>query len=118
MALIVTPTGRVLRGSVQPNGIPEVFAAQFSLSHLAWLITYPIAGWLGTNLGFAVTWTVLAILAIVGAVAARVLWPRRDAMGPQIEPPVGVAGDTSATSDTGIAAGTLAECQCTAAHVS
>ena len=118
MALIVTPTGRVLRGSVQPNGIPGVFAAQFSLSHLAWLITYPIAGWLGTSLGFAATWSVLAILAIVGAVAARILWPRRDAMSTLIEPLVGEAGDTWATSDTGIAAGTLAECQCTAAHVS
>lgn len=78
MALIVTPTGRVLRGSVQPNGIPEVFAAQFSLSHLAWLITYPIAGWMGTNLGYTATWSVLAILAILGAIVALSLWPRRE----------------------------------------
>jgi predicted MFS family arabinose efflux permease len=39
MALIVTPTGRVLRRSVDPDALPEVFAAQFSLSHVAWLIT-------------------------------------------------------------------------------
>ena len=117
MALIVTPTGRVLRSSVQPNEIPEVFAAQFSLSHLAWLVTYPIAGWMGTNLGFTATWSVLAILAIVGAAAARFLWPRRDSIGPLSEPLVGEPriGDLS---DTGIAVGTLAECQCTAAHVS
>ncbi|TFC63140.1 MFS transporter [Cryobacterium sp. TMT2-15-1] len=118
MALIVTPTGRVLRGSVQPNEIPEVFAAQFSLSHLAWLITYPIAGWMGTNLGFTATWSVLAILAIVGAAAARFLWPHCDSFVPLSEPLVGEAWDTSATSDTGIAAGTLAECQCAVAHVS
>ncbi|WP_433221606.1 MFS transporter [Microtetraspora malaysiensis] len=43
MALIITPTGKVLRASAGRNAIPEVFAAQFSLSHLAWLITYPIA---------------------------------------------------------------------------
>ncbi|WTW98938.1 MFS transporter [Streptomycetaceae bacterium NBC_01309] len=78
MALIVTPTGSVLRASVAPNAVPEVFAAQFSLSHLAWLVTYPIAGWLGTSAGFTVTWSVLAGLAGVGTVAALLLWPRHD----------------------------------------
>lgn len=78
MALIVTPTGSVLRASVEPHAIPETFAAQFSLSHLAWLITYPVAGWLGTNTGFVVTWSVLAALALAGAVAALLLWPRHD----------------------------------------
>lgn len=78
MAMIVTPTGRVLRASVEPNRIPEVFAAQFSLSHLAWLITYPIAGWLGTSLGLTLTWSVLAILAAAGAVGALLLWPRHE----------------------------------------
>lgn len=78
MALIVTPTGSVLRASVAPNAVPEVFAAQFSLSHLAWLVTYPIAGWLGTSAGFTVTWSVLAGLAGLGAVAALLLWPRHD----------------------------------------
>ncbi|MDN5896618.1 MAG: MFS transporter, partial [Nocardioides sp.] len=47
MALIVTPTGRVIRGSVAKRELPAAFAAQFSLSHLAWLVTYPIAGWVG-----------------------------------------------------------------------
>lgn len=76
MAVIVTPTGRVLRRSVEPNALPEVFAAQFSLSHFAWLLTYPIAGWVGTNAGFTVTWSILAVLAVAGAVAAAALWPR------------------------------------------
>jgi MFS family permease len=115
MALIVTPTGRVLRGWVKPNGLPEVFAAQFSLSHLAWLITYPIAGWMGTNLGFTVTWSVLAILAIAGAAAARSLWPRRDAFDRLADP---AQSEPQLRDDTGIAAGTLAGCKCTAAHVS
>ncbi|MEB4616352.1 MFS transporter [Leucobacter sp. M11] len=74
MAMIITPTGRVLRGSVEPNGIPEVFAAQFSLSHLAWLITYPIAGWVATSAGFLVAWWILAGLAVLGAVGAVALW--------------------------------------------
>jgi hypothetical protein len=74
--MIVTPTGKVLRRSVDPAGIPEVFAAQFSLSHLAWLFTYPIAGWVGTSAGFALTWSILAALAAVGAASGWVLWPR------------------------------------------
>ncbi|MFD9902697.1 MFS transporter [Streptomyces sp. NPDC059063] len=81
MALIITPTGKVLRASVTRNEIPEAFAAQFSLSHLAWLITYPIAGWLGTNAGFTVAWSVLAALAAAGAIGALLLWPRRDGRG-------------------------------------
>ncbi|MEV7794917.1 MFS transporter [Streptomyces sp. NPDC087512] len=78
MALVITPTGKVLRASVARNAIPEAFAAQFSLSHLAWLITYPVAGWLGTSAGFTVAWSVLAVLAAAGAAGALLLWPRHE----------------------------------------
>ncbi|ATL26222.1 MFS transporter [Streptomyces formicae] len=81
MALIITPTGKVLRASVTRSAIPEAFAAQFSLSHLAWLVTYPVAGWLGTNAGFVLTWSVLATLAAAGAITAHLLWPRHDTGG-------------------------------------
>lgn len=81
MALVITPTGKVLRASVARNAIPEAFAAQFSLSHLAWLITYPLAGWLGSTAGFAVTWSVLAVLAGAGAAGALLLWPRHEGRG-------------------------------------
>ncbi|WP_409235526.1 MFS transporter [Streptomyces sp. PA5.6] len=86
MALIITPTGKVLRASVARNAIPEVFAAQFSLSHLAWLLTYPVAGWLGTNAGLTLTWSLLAVLAAAGATGALLLWPRRDAGGTVTSP--------------------------------
>ncbi|MGW2303497.1 MFS transporter [Streptomyces sp. NPDC001809] len=81
MALVITPTGKVLRASVARNEIPEAFAAQFSLSHLAWLITYPVAGRLGTTAGFTVTWSVLAGLAGAGTAGALLLWPRHDGRG-------------------------------------
>ncbi|MFC9918163.1 MFS transporter [Agromyces binzhouensis] len=80
MAMIVTPTGRILRGAVEPAKLPGVFAAQFSLSHLAWLLTYPIAGWLGTSAGLAITWSSLAVLAAGAAIAARFLWSRGEAL--------------------------------------
>ncbi|WP_405655929.1 MFS transporter [Streptomyces sp. RK9] len=86
MALIITPTGKVLRASVGRNAIPEAFAAQFSLSHLAWLITYPVAGWLGTNTGLTAAWSVLAVLAGGGAVGALLLWPRHDGRGATTSP--------------------------------
>src|SRR5690606_37252028 len=77
MALIVTPTGRVLRRSATPDALPTLFAAQFSLSHLAWLVTYPLAGWIGTGVGLAAAWSILLVLAASGAVAARLLWAPR-----------------------------------------
>ncbi|MFD9859206.1 MFS transporter [Streptomyces alboflavus] len=86
MALIITPTGKVLRASVGRNAIPEAFAAQFSLSHLAWLITYPVAGWLGTSTGLTAAWSVLAVLAGGGAIGALLLWPRHDGRGTTTSP--------------------------------
>ncbi|MEV0254012.1 MFS transporter [Streptomyces sp. NPDC050732] len=86
MALIITPTGKVLRASAARNAIPEAFAAQFSLSHLAWLITYPVAGRLGTNAGLTTAWSVLAVLAAAGATGAHLLWPRHDGQGATTSP--------------------------------
>ncbi|MFB7876535.1 MFS transporter [Nocardia sp. NPDC056064] len=76
--LVLTPTGRVLRRSARAEDRPALFAAQFSLSHVAWLITYPITGWLATTAGFTTTWVALAVIAGLGAGAAVRLWPRHD----------------------------------------
>lgn len=77
-AAVLTPTGQVLRRSSQPADRPALFAAQFSLSHLAWLITYPIAGWLTTAAGFTATWIVLAVFAVAGLAVALRMWPSHD----------------------------------------
>ncbi len=115
MALVVTPTGRVLRRSVEPDALPQVFAAQFSLSHLAWLITYPIAGWMGTRSGFTLTWSVLLVLALVGSAAALTLWTRDAA--PETYKSLALAGASVGSArlgdETQGAAGTLAAVQCT-----
>ncbi|RJT96598.1 MFS transporter [Arthrobacter frigidicola] len=115
MALIVTPTGRVLRASVGRNRIPEVFAAQFSFSHLAWLLTYPIAGWIGTSLGFTTTWAILAVLAVLSTVTAVALWRRTDTG--EAEAPAGPGPVTPGPRDLAAAdatQGTLSACQCSA----
>ncbi|MBF6063412.1 MFS transporter [Nocardia terpenica] len=76
--LALTPIGRVLRRSAQPSDRPALFAAQFSLSHLCWLIAYPIAGWLATAMGFTAAWVVLAALGLAGFATAVRCWPGRD----------------------------------------
>ncbi|WP_019202852.1 MFS transporter [Tsukamurella sp. 1534] len=78
MSLVLTPVGRVLRRSSAPADRAAVFAAQFSLSHLCWLATYPIAGFVGTAAGFGTAWSVLAAVCLVGVLAAARAWPSRD----------------------------------------
>jgi MFS family permease len=76
--LVLTPTGRLLRRSAEAGDRPALFAAQFALSHVCWLLTYPLAGWLGGAVGIAATFAVMAVLAAVGVAAAAALWPRHD----------------------------------------
>lgn len=73
-----TPIGRLLRRSAQAQDRPALFAAQFALSHAAWLVTYPLAGWLGTVAGLPVTLAVLGGLTLASAVLAAQLWPTAD----------------------------------------
>ncbi|MGC7095342.1 MFS transporter [Amycolatopsis lurida] len=78
VALVLTPVGRVLRRSTAEPDRPAIFAAQFSLSHACWLLSYPIAGWGVTAFGFTAGWVALGVLAAGGTIAAVVLWPRHD----------------------------------------
>ena len=73
-----TPTGRLLRRSAPSVDRPAIFAAQFALSHACWLVTYPLAGWLGARFGLGTAFTVLGIIAAMATVVAVRLWPRAD----------------------------------------
>ncbi|MFI8370042.1 MFS transporter [Streptomyces sp. NPDC085466] len=75
---ILTPGGRLLRRSAAAPDLPAAFAAHFSLTHACWLVTYPLAGGLAAEAGLAVSAAVLTALALVAAVTAVRLWPRRD----------------------------------------
>jgi MFS family permease len=75
---VMTPSGRLLRRSAQPADRPAVFAAQFALSHACWLLTYPLAGWLGSSIGMVPTLLALAALTFVGVVLAFKLWQAGD----------------------------------------
>ncbi|MCT4558086.1 MAG: MFS transporter [Pelagimonas sp.] len=75
---VLTPAGRLLARSAHPEDRPAVFAAQFALSHAAWLVCYPLAGWLMTAFGTIPALLGLAALSGVGLFIALRLWPATD----------------------------------------
>jgi H+ antiporter protein len=77
---VQTPTGRLLRRSAQTSDRPAVFAAQFALSHGCWLLTYPLAGWLGETAGLSFTALGLAAVTFAGVAGALLMWPAKDPM--------------------------------------
>lgn len=73
-----TPAGRLLRRSSRAEDRPALFAAQFALSHACWLITYPLAGWLGVTVGISQTFVIMAAIAAAALAAAFAMWPATD----------------------------------------
>ncbi|MGO1315450.1 MAG: MFS transporter [Cellulomonadaceae bacterium] len=69
-SLVSTPSSRLLAEASTPTNRTLVYTAQFALSHACFLVTYPIAGWLGSStlLGAAVALTVLAGAAFAVAI--------------------------------------------------
>lgn len=77
-SLCVTPGGRLLRKSSNEADRPALFAAQFALSHVCWLIAYPVAGQAGALLGMATASMLLAVIAAVGFITGLWKWPGSD----------------------------------------
>ena len=77
-SLAQTPSGRLLRRSSSEGDRAALFAAQFALSHACWLITYPLAGWLGAKFGLATSFVTLGVVASAAVVVSARLWPTVD----------------------------------------
>ena len=77
-SLAQTPSGRLLRRSSGEADRPALFAAQFALSHACWLITYPLAGWLGAKFGLATSFVTLGAVAAAAVLLSIRLWPADD----------------------------------------
>jgi MFS family permease len=77
-SLTQTPIGRIVNRSAQEADRGAVFAAQFALSHACWLVTYPLAGWVGAGAGLSAAALVLAGTGAAGLVAVLRLWPAVD----------------------------------------
>lgn len=81
---VLTPSARLLRRNSTEQNRPAVFAAQFSLSHACFLITYPLAGALGAAISLQATAFVLVAIGFVGTGAAFLYWRTSAA---QVTPP-------------------------------
>lgn len=68
-SLINTPSSRLLADASTPENRNLVYTAQFALSHACFLVTYPLAGWVGA-VSLTAAAAVLTAIAIAGAVAA------------------------------------------------
>ncbi|WP_030251099.1 MFS transporter [Streptomyces violens] len=77
-SMVLTPTGRLIRRSAPATGRTSAFAAQFSLSHACWLLTYPLAGWLGAAAGLQAAVLALGTTALAAGLLALRLWPSHD----------------------------------------
>ena len=74
-SLVITPSGRLLARTGGDR--TAVYTAQFSLSHAGFLLTYPIAGWVGAGVDQGLAAVILAILATgAAAAAARIICGR------------------------------------------
>ncbi|MGV9559527.1 hypothetical protein [Streptomyces sp. NPDC003522] len=89
-AMVLTPTGRLIRRAAPAEARTAAFAAQFSLSHGCWLLTYPLAGRLGAAAGLGWAVAALGAIALGASVAAVRLWPAQSpSASARAEPPAG-----------------------------
>lgn len=77
-SIVQTPSGRLLRRSAHAEDRPALFAAHFALSHAAWLLSYPLAGWLSATIGLSSAAIVLALVAGLGFMVATWVWRASD----------------------------------------
>lgn len=76
--LIQTPSGLIVTRSCHKTDRAAVFAAQFALTHSAWLLAYPLAGTFGAWFGLSATFGIMAVFAMSGMLMAMRLWPAED----------------------------------------
>ncbi|MBL7089754.1 MULTISPECIES: MFS transporter [unclassified Acidovorax] len=77
-SLAQTPSGRLLRRSSTDADRPALFAAHFALSHACWLITYPLAGWVGARYGIDVSFVSLGVVAVAAIALSALMWPEHE----------------------------------------
>ena len=104
-SMINTPSARLLRRNSTLDDRTAVFTAQFSLSHACFLLTYPIAGWVGATLGQPVAALVLTVVATLAAAAARMLWRPDGDAAEQAEGDADDPTQAAARHDRPVAAG-------------
>ena len=76
-SIVLTTSGRLVTRSCQKADRSAFFSANFALSHLMWLLCYPLAGWLGA---YGLSTVALGFLAVsvCGLALAVWRWPADD----------------------------------------
>lgn len=80
-SMISTPSARVITRESDDGDRDELFTAQFSLSHACFLLTYPVAGWVGAEVSQVVAASIIAVLATLAALGAGRLWTPASTVG-------------------------------------
>ena len=77
-SMSITPSGRLLKRSANAEDRPALFAAQFALSHICWLICYPLVGQLGADISMTAAFGAMTVIACAGTFVGLLLWPSDD----------------------------------------
>ncbi len=72
--LAMTPVGRVITRASQADHRAELFAAQYALSHVSWLVLYPLVGVLAAMFSLSLVFLLLCLVAAAGTATAYLIW--------------------------------------------
>ena len=74
VAWVLTPVAAVIRKTAPPADLQAMFAAQTVFANVCLLLAFPLAGWIGAEMGTTVAFAVLGLLCLAGLGAAHWLW--------------------------------------------
>ena len=78
LSLSQIPAGKIVNMSANPNDRTAYFSAQFSLSHMCWLIGYLAAGQLVYIFGFSYTAVFFACIVSICLIYSVLFWPNEE----------------------------------------
>lgn len=74
VAWALTPATYLIRRIAPPSDLQALFAAQVTIANACLLLAYPLAGWLGANLGMVATFAILGTIAGLATAVAWRMW--------------------------------------------
>ncbi|RXK11908.1 MFS transporter [Halarcobacter mediterraneus] len=78
LSLIQVPAGFLVRISCKEEDSTNYFTANFSLSHLCWMIAYPLSGYMGVTYGLSTTFILFSFLCVSSTIIAYKIYPNPD----------------------------------------
>lgn len=78
LTIVQTPVGSLIQQSCRKSDATAYFAANFSLSHLCWLVSYLIAGYSSAIFGLSTTFLILGIISFMAFIFAWKIFPGSD----------------------------------------